>query len=382
EKMISNVVCTTTLMQGVNMPAQNVIVRNPHLYIIKSNNSAELSSYEMANLRGRAGRLLKDFVGRTFVLDESGFEGLEEYDQMDLFEDTTLEIPAGYGEKYEEFKESIHDAIENNRFVDVDMQKYGYLVSYIRQTILRYGESAKEKMNQVGISLTKKQVAAIIYKLDALNVPKNVCYKNRYWDPLVLNTIYNELSIRNLPNIPTERGARARLNDMLKFLRDNGSTNSMYIRYIPELHRDGRGRSALCHACMDWSCEKPLSEILSGDRYMGDDATEKIDDMIDLLQKYVSFNVPLLLKPIFDMFNPKSVFLLCMQTGAYKPFTRRMIEIGIPRETAIFLNSHLFGKRKIDIQDATEIEDEIRKVISENYNSLPYWIKVQLNFMV
>lgn len=380
DKKISNIVCTTTLMQGVNMPAQNVIVRNPHLYIKKSNDSVELSSYEMANLRGRAGRLLKDFVGRTFVLDESGFEGLEEYDQMELFEDTTLELPVGYGEVYEEFKDSIHDAIENNRIVDIDMQKYGYLVSYIRQTVLRYGNSAKEKMNQVGISLTKEQVAAIIYKLNALNVPKNVCYKNRYWDPLVLNTIYNEVSIKKLPNIPTERGARARLDDMLKFLRDNESTNSMYTRYIPELYRDGRGRSALCSACMDWSCEKPLSEILSGDRYKGDDATEKIDDMIDLLQKYVSFNVPLLLKPIFDMFNPESVFLLCMQTGAYKPFTRRMIEIGIPRETAIFLNSHLFSKS--DIKDATEIENEIRNVISKNYDSLPYWIKVQLDFMV
>jgi len=380
DKKISNVVCTTTLMQGVNMPAQNVIVRNPHLYIKKSSDSVELSSYEMANLRGRAGRLLKDFVGRTFVLDESGFEGLEEYDQMELFEDTTLEIPAGYGEKFEEFKDYIHDAIENNRVVDIDMQKYGYLVSYIRQTVLRYGNSAKEKMNQVGISLTKEQVAAIIYKLNALNVPKGVCYKNRYWDPLVLNTIYNELNIKNLPNIPTERGARARLNDMLKFLRDNVSTNSMYTRYIPELYRNGRGRSALCCACMDWSCEKPLSEILSGDRYKGDDATEKIDDMIDLLQKYVSFNVPLLLKPIFDMFNPESVFLLCMQTGAYKPFTRRMIEIGIPRETAIFLNSHLFSKS--NIQDATEIENTIRNVISKNYNRLPYWIKVQLDFMV
>lgn len=380
EKKIRNVVCTTTLMQGVNMPAQNVIVRNPHLYIKKLSDSAELSSYEMANLRGRAGRLLKDFVGRTFVLDESGFEGLDEYDQMELFEDTTLEIPVGYGEKYDEFKEAIHDAIENNRFVDFDMQKYGYLVSYIRQTVLRYGDSAKEKMSQVGISLTKEQVAAMIYKLNVINVSKDVCYKNRYWDPLVLNTIYNELNIKNLPSIPTERGARASLDDMLKFLRDNEATNSMYIRYIPELYRDGRGRSALCRACMDWSCEKPLSEILSGDRYKGDDATEKIDDMIDLLQKCVSFNVPLLLKPIFDMFNPESVFLLCMQTGAYKPFTRRMIEIGIPRETSIFLNSLLFSKS--DIRDANEIENEIRNVISNNYDGLPYWIKVQLDFMV
>lgn len=40
EKKISNVVCTTTLMQGVNMPAQNVFIRNPHLYIKKMKDSA------------------------------------------------------------------------------------------------------------------------------------------------------------------------------------------------------------------------------------------------------------------------------------------------------------------------------------------------------
>ena len=382
DKKINNVVCTTTLMQGVNMPAQNVIVRNPHLYTRKSENSAELSSYEMANLRGRAGRLLKDFVGRTFVLDESGFEGIEEYDQMSLFENTTLEIPAGYGEKYEEYKESIHEAIDTNKHVDVSMQKYGYLVSYIRQTILRYGDSAKEKMHQVGIKLTKEQVAAIIYKLDALDVPREICYMNRYWDPYVLNTIYNAFSIKELPSIPVKRGTKARLDDMLKFLRDNDSTSSMYIRHIPAQYRNGPGRSVLRDACMDWSCEKPLANIFSHDKFQGNDATEKIDDMIELLQGTASFSVPLLLKPIFDIFKPDSIFLLCMQTGAYKPFTRRMIEIGIPRETAIYLNTHLFENRKIETQDASIIEVEIRSAISENFDSLPYWIKVQLEFMV
>ncbi len=133
EKKIQNIVCTTTLMQGVNMPAQNVIIRNPHLYINKRSDSEELSSYEMANLRGRAGRLLKDFIGRTFVLDESGFDGLDEYNQLDLFEDTSVELPVGYGDKYEEYKNEVNDVLNKNESVNAGMSKYGYLVSYIRQ---------------------------------------------------------------------------------------------------------------------------------------------------------------------------------------------------------------------------------------------------------
>lgn len=381
EKKVQNIVCTTTLMQGVNMPAQNVIIRNPHLYIQKQTDSEELSSYEMANLRGRAGRLLKDFIGRTYVLDESGFDGLDDYDQLELFEDVSVELSVGYGEKYEEYKSEINDALNSTSTVDEGMKKYGYLVSYIRQTILRYGDSARYRMKEVGIRLSKEQVSEIISNMNSLKVPKEICYKNRYWDPIVLNEVYISFNCKKLPDISTERGAKARLNEILKFLRDNKATSSMYNQYIPESNRSGKGRSFLCKACMDWALEKPLSEILTGDRYEGNEATENIDEMIKMLQNIVAFNVPLLLKPVFDMFNPESCFLTCMQAGAYRSFSRKMIELGIPRETAIYLNNTLFKNKKIKKETDEQIEELIRKIISEKFEELPYWIGVQLEFM-
>ena len=77
----------------------------------------ELTSYEMANLRGRAGRLLKDFVGRTIVLDESEFEKTEGYDQFSLFEDVEKEVSPGYGERFIEHKRDILDAVYTNNYV-------------------------------------------------------------------------------------------------------------------------------------------------------------------------------------------------------------------------------------------------------------------------
>src|SRR5690554_2794601 len=94
EKMIDNIVCTTTLMQGVNLPAQNVIMRNGHLSMQKINGEMpELTNYEISNLRGRAGRLLKDIIGRTFVLDENAFK--KEAEQQTLFQDENKPLKSG-----------------------------------------------------------------------------------------------------------------------------------------------------------------------------------------------------------------------------------------------------------------------------------------------
>ena len=96
------------------------------------------------------------------------------------------------------------------------------------------------------------------------------------------------------------------------------------------------------------------------------------------MQNVVSFHVPLLLKPIFDIKNPESSFLICMQAGAVHPITRKMVELGIPRETAIYLYQIIYSDKK-DIENIEE--KDIRKNILEKFNEFPYWIRVQLDFL-
>lgn len=376
KKEVMNVVCTTTLLQGVNMPAQNVIIRNPHLYLKRNDAAAELSNYEMANLRGRAGRLLKDFIGRTYVLDESAFSDTDGYEQIELFEDTTKELPSGYEEKFEEYKEEIEELVVSDKPVDETMQKYGFLVSYIRQSVLRYRNEARNKLKNVGIKLTPKQVAAILLKLDNLTVPREICIKNRYWDPYVLQKIYETFD-EQVPSTPFERGAKAKIDRMLKFMRETSETSAMYERHIPKEFRRGSKRSMLIDLCMKWSKEITLYEILSDKKYEGENGADEIENTIYALQNVVSFHVPLLLKPIFDIKNPESLFLTCMQAGAVHPITRKMIELGIPRETAIYLYQKMYSdKKENDIE-----EKDIRKKLLEKFNEFPYWIKVQLDFL-
>ncbi|WP_454020423.1 DEAD/DEAH box helicase [Azospirillum sp. Marseille-Q6669] len=61
---IDYLVCTTTLLQGVNLPAKNLFLCRP-----KKGDSEPLESVDFWNLAGRAGRLMKEFQGNIFLID-------------------------------------------------------------------------------------------------------------------------------------------------------------------------------------------------------------------------------------------------------------------------------------------------------------------------
>ena len=166
---------------------------------------------------------------------------------------------------------------------------------------------------------------------------------------------------------------------MLKFLRDNARTRSMYNKYIPEKYRKGIARGVLKDLCIHWARETPLSDILNKAIRNKDNPEDIIEDTIDLLQNTVSYNVPLLLKPIIDIKNSNSSFLTCMQAGAYNDIAKTLIEMGVPRECAIHLNKTLFNGVKIEKNNAKE---NIRNILKKQIDTLPYWIKVQLDFLI
>lgn len=383
-KWITNIACTTTLLQGVNLPAQNIIIRNPHLYQNRNKYSPELSNYEMANLRGRAGRLMKDFIGRTFVLDETSFLDSESYDEENTFSDANKTLPTGYNERFEENRNDVEEIVMSNTPVNENMEKYGDLVSYIRQSVLRYGTRAVNKMKDVGIKLSKEQVAAIVLKLKSITVPKEICAKNRYWDPFVLDVIYKKYN-EDVPNSPCKRGVCAKLNRMFKFLRDTPETNVMYKKYIPKRFQKGSTRSYLLNLCMSWSNETTLFDILSSNDYQNkaeDKIEDEIEDTIETLQNTVSYRVPLLLKPIFDIKNPDSVFLSSMQAGAYRTIPKNLIEMGIPRESALFIDKNIFNNFKIEEnEEPFLIKEKLKKVVIEKRDTLPFWINEQLDVL-
>ncbi|HDR9008253.1 TPA: DEAD/DEAH box helicase [Burkholderia vietnamiensis] len=61
---IKYLVCTSTLLQGVNLPARNIFIHNP-----RKGKGNPMGPDDFWNLAGRAGRLAKDTHGNVFLVD-------------------------------------------------------------------------------------------------------------------------------------------------------------------------------------------------------------------------------------------------------------------------------------------------------------------------
>lgn len=61
--LIKNLFCTTTLIEGVNTAAKNVVITS------SKKGTADLTGFDIKNIKGRAGRFGKHFVGNVFLLD-------------------------------------------------------------------------------------------------------------------------------------------------------------------------------------------------------------------------------------------------------------------------------------------------------------------------
>ena len=372
QKEIKTIICTTTLLQGVNLPVQNIVIRNPNLFIRRIESSAKLSNYEIANLRGRAGRLLKDFIGRTYILDELSFkEGKNT--QLDLFRDSSKELQAGYGKKYFENKENIRRDLANNVGSTNENQGYSFLTTYLRQTVLRYGLQSKIYLARVGIELNDSDLGTILEALSSLRISKAICSKNRYWDPVDLNNLFLNKEQFEIPTAAFEPNISFKLKAVLNQIKlDFPIYYKRYFGVENSFRKDGTEIDKLLQYSIlseNWLKEKTLADIFSDSFY---DSSDKIDETISFLQNKISYGLPLLLKPLYDIKEPEVMFTRFIELGAFKPITRRLIEINIPRETAIFLNNN-FEFDNLDSRDS--LTNQIRTI----RDSLSYWHKVQLN---
>ena len=56
--------------------------------------------------------------------------------------------------------------------------------------------------------------------------------------------------------------------------------------------------------------------------------------------------------------------------------------IRFPRETALYLYDEVFTGKQKESDDEEDLEQKIRNQLQKSFNDLPYWVQVQLDFLI
>lgn len=365
KSLIDHVVCTTTLMQGVNIPAKTVVLRNPNLFIRENRGEKPiLSNYEIANLRGRAGRLLRDFVGRTFILDGTSFE--ESESQSSLFNSVEKKIDGSYSKIFEENREIIIESLTS----DFDATSQNSVVSYIASAV--YTEKSPQSwLARKGINLNTIEIDEIDRRMKHLTVKASVCKKYRYWNPFELDLIAKSANTFHLPRNLFSPGLSENIEDIVKNL--NSIIPNRTKKYITGKNLEAAVIPIFCSNSVKWAKEIPLFDILNN-KYSRKSA-DNTESTINMLQKDVAFGLPSLLGPVYAIKEVDPSILSFMERGAYSNEVRLLINANIPREIAISTNK----KMKQAEKPLNDISDAIRFI---KLKKLPYWEAVHFKHLV
>lgn len=369
--------CTSTLLQGVNLPAKHIVIYDPHL------GHDPMQRADFRNLAGRAGRLLKEFHGNIWCIrpqewDVKSFAG-ENLQEITSAMDTVM-MDGG----------SIIQAITDSATDDIDKDLADAAYSRLYHE-LRDGENSAEKIissysTPENILVLEKNIK--ILKSLTITIPDTILDSHRSLRPDLLQKLHE--NIKNSPRIeelilinPHETGGKLRMNKAISLIHDAFGINmsEMQNKWI----------SGLAH---DWAWGKPIGEMITSrvdfvhSKNRSDSTSQIIRDLLQAIEKEVRYSLVKYFGAFEDLLKlnlslvgleQKSLIIapyhVYLEFGSSNSITLGLMALGLSRFTAIKLTT------AVNWGDSKEPEELLAKLINVRLNSLglPKVCQAELN---
>jgi len=165
--------CTTTLFQGVNLPARHVFIDTP----TRGNKGEELDPAAMWNFAGRAGRLGKDIIGNVFLV------GYDKWESQPLSERVSYKITPSFKKavvnNYESVLSNLRGVAQEDKTSSKGLAEHaaGLLIARAARGSL---ESFVDRTLSVGVIDAQRQelIAEARSALDKLKLPSEALITN------------------------------------------------------------------------------------------------------------------------------------------------------------------------------------------------------------
>jgi len=160
EGILKFVCCTSTLLQGVNLPARHIIIEDP-----KRGSGNAMLRRDFLNLAGRAGRLLNEFHGNIWCVrptewDEKCYEG-------ELLQDIHSAMSEAMADGGSTIQRLLVNELKPDE-VDIAEAAFGKVVNdYIAVGVSLMDSEFKTEKNEVALALTEQKCKEIKITLSA-----------------------------------------------------------------------------------------------------------------------------------------------------------------------------------------------------------------------
>jgi hypothetical protein len=179
EGIIKHLVCTSTLVEGVNLPCKNIFIRSPN-----RGNGNPMNSADFWNLAGRAGRWGKDFQGNIFCIDPTTWDAPTHKDLMpirratDVALDNSLELIS-----YINNGTPRNEAASKEKILFESMSSYLAINHAIHGSIR--GIPGVEKISEQDLSLLENAVKTRL----CIDLPSDLISKHPGISPLAMKSM-------------------------------------------------------------------------------------------------------------------------------------------------------------------------------------------------
>lgn len=345
EKKIDILCCTSTLLEGVNLPAKNIVLHKP-----KAGQTTPMDKFSVKNLAGRAGRLGRDYYGNIYCVDIENWK-----DGVDTFDDELETIQSSTEKTLSNNLEQLVEHLENYQVPEYGTRNVASVAtSLIVRRLKNPGEDFGKilmmkyaKISSDDISRITNAVDSIIREISPLDV--SIAIKNSTIDPRLQYELFKYLLKKDNLVLPPEPWFDTFYDDLLKIFKliqeyffkdDKKQSNYKYYTFVANqwIHQSSY-KQILEHRIK-------FLEEKKGAKLTKSEINASIDRVDEILESTLKYNYTRGLRCYTDIaeFVIKKKDILgeyskklpdYLETGAYDDKVFLLLEVGLTRNNAI-----------------------------------------------
>ena len=187
---LDNIVCTSTLMEGINLPAEKVFIP----YAKKDN--VELNSFEFGNIVGRAGRIKDSLIGTVLCLEKAD----EDWAEDQFMDNPEMEISPAINKLLNHPIDEIIEAIKQP--LDKNVKDLEYAICFLKHKFLAGDNSLEDYLKRKNVS--EENINAImdslLNRLEDISIPSELVRLNPSIDPEYQDILYKKIKNEGIEN--------------------------------------------------------------------------------------------------------------------------------------------------------------------------------------